>query len=93
MKLTREDIVHLSNLSALEFQGEELDKFQEQFNDILSFVDQIENAKTEDEIVYEAKEFDELREDVCTSCLSQEEVIKNAPSSKFGCFAVPLMME
>ncbi len=93
MKLTINEIKHLANLSALEFSEEELNKFQEEFNAILTFVDQIEQADVNGELEYETKEICELRDDIVGNCLSQEKVLENAPSKKMGCFNVPLMME
>ena len=93
MEISKENIVHLANHSALEFTDEEIDNFQKEFNQILTFVNQIENAHVDGDIEYNTHDFADLREDEAKEGLSQEEVLLNAPNKKLGSFAVPLMME
>lgn len=93
MEISIKDIKHLANLSSLSFSDDELEKFVEEFKDILDFVNQINDAKIDEEINYEIKDFDDLREDVAVKGLKQEEVLLNAPSKRLGSFSVPLMME
>lgn len=93
MEISKEEIKHLANLSALEFNDEEIDNFQKEFNQILDFVNKINNAKVDGDIEYNVHDFSELREDKVKPSLSQEEVLANAPQAKLGSFVVPLMME
>lgn len=93
MKLEIEDIKHLASLSALEFEDDKLEKFKDEFNSILKFVEQINNADVDGEIEYSPVDVEELREDTARPSFANEEIITNAPKQKMGCFAVPLMME
>ena len=93
MSLEIEDIKHLANLSALEFEESELENFKNEFNSILTFVDQIKNADVEGDLEYMPIDVEELREDEAKESFSNEEILTNAPKKKMGCFAVPLMME
>lgn len=93
MEISKENINHLANLSALEFTDEEIENFQKEFNQILTFVNQIENAKVDCDIEYNIHDFNELREDEVKNGLTQDEVLLDAPNKKLGSFAVPLMME
>jgi len=94
MELNKKDIEHLANLSALEFDEARLEEFKNEFNAIIGFVEKISNADVDnDELEYKTIDFEDLREDVIKSSISQDKVLKNAPSKKQGGFAVPLMME
>jgi aspartyl-tRNA(Asn)/glutamyl-tRNA(Gln) amidotransferase subunit C len=95
MEISKEEIKHLANLSNLNFTNEEIEDFEKDFVDILKFVEQIKDVDTPNDLEYDLKDFEELREDVVNTerSLSQEEVLINAPSKKQGSFAVPLMME
>ncbi|MGN1227253.1 MAG: Asp-tRNA(Asn)/Glu-tRNA(Gln) amidotransferase subunit GatC [Christensenellales bacterium] len=93
MKLEIEDIKHLANLSALEFDEDRLEKFKDEFNSILGFVDQISNAEVDGEIEYSPIDVEQLRDDEVRESYPQEKILMNAPKQKMGCFAVPLMME
>ncbi|MBQ8749804.1 MAG: Asp-tRNA(Asn)/Glu-tRNA(Gln) amidotransferase subunit GatC [Clostridia bacterium] len=93
MKLEIEDIKHLANLSALEFEEERLEKFKDEFNSILGFVDQISSADVDGDLEYSPVDVEELREDKVRESFAQEKILENAPKQKMGCFAVPLMME
>lgn len=93
MSLEIEDIKHLANLSALEFEESELENFKNEFNSILTFVDQIKNADVDGDLEYTPIDVEELREDEAKESFPNEEILTNAPKKKMGCFAVPLMME
>lgn len=93
MKLEIEDIKHLAYLSALQFSDDELEKFKDDFNNILGFVDQISSANVDGELEYSPIDVEELRDDVAKESYPQSKILENAPKQKMGCFAVPLMME
>lgn len=93
MEISKEEIKHLADLSALEFSDEEIENFQKEFNQILEFVNKINSAKVDGDIEYNVHDFSELREDIAKNGLSQDEVLLNAPQAKLGSFSVPLMME
>ena len=91
--LTIEQIKHLETLSKLEFTDEERQKFLTEFDSIVEFASQIQNAKVEDKSFIKAVDMAELREDEPHSSLTQAEVISNAPRKNKGCFSVPRIME
>ena len=93
MQISKEEIKHLANLSALEFNDEEIENFQKEFNQILEFVNQINQADVQGDIQYTVHDFSDLREDEAKTGLTQEEVLANAPKAKLGSFSVQLMME
>ena len=89
-----EEIKHLEELSKLEFTEDERVEFQKDFDSIVDFASQIQNAKTEDGISFiKSIKMQDLREDISRDGLSQEEVVTNAPNKKKGCFVVPRIMD
>jgi len=89
-----EEIKHLEELSKLEFTDEERLKFQQEFESIVEFASQIQNAKTDDGISFiKSIKMEDLREDVSRDGLTQDEVVTNAPNKKKGCFVVPRIMD
>lgn len=94
MKITLKDIEYLANLSALEFSENEKKDFLIDFNNILKMVDNLKNHETDIEEIYnKSHNLSELRTDEIQPSLSQDEVLKNAPKEKRGCFNVPLIVE
>jgi len=89
-----EEIKHLEDLSKLEFTDEERETFQKDFDSIVEFASQIQNAKTEDGVSFiKSIKMEDLREDVACDGLTQDEVVTNAPNKKKGCFVVPRIMD
>ena len=70
MEISKEEIKHLANLSALEFEEKEIEKLQKEFNQILDFVNQINNAKVDGDIEYTIHEFVSRFVDAITSTMS-----------------------
>ena len=89
-----EEIKHLEDLSKLQFTEEEREKFQQEFDSIVGFASQIQNANTEGQASFiKSIKMEDLREDVSRDGLTQNEVVSNAPSKKNGCFVVPRIMD
>ena len=89
-----EEIKHLEELSKLEFTDEERIAFQKEFESIVEFASQIQNAKIEGGVSFiKSIKMEDLREDEVGESLTQDEVVTNAPSKKKGCFVVPKIMD
>lgn len=94
MQITIKEVEHLATLSALHFSTEEKEKFVTDFTNILNMVNEIQKAETTSGNVFnKSHKLSELREDKAKQSLSQEEVLKNAPKQRRGCFNVPLVVE
>ena len=88
------EIKRLAGLSALEFSDDELEKFKDEFSDILEFIDEIVKSNVDnEELIYPMHDFDDLRDDEAKESLAQEEILLNSPNTKKGSFCVPKMME
>lgn len=93
-KITLKEIDHLATLSALNFTDEEKNKFFNDFSSILDMVNQLQQAPTGDEQVFnKSHKISDLREDEIIPSYEQTEILKNAPKAKQGCFNVPLVVE
>ncbi|MDD4815913.1 MAG: Asp-tRNA(Asn)/Glu-tRNA(Gln) amidotransferase subunit GatC [Clostridia bacterium] len=94
MKITIKEIEHLASLSALDFSAEEKEKFVKDLGNILEMVNKLQTAETGDDLVFnKSHKLSQLREDIAEESLPQEEILKNAPKQRRGCFNVPLVVE
>ncbi len=87
-------IEHLEYLSKLEFSGEEKEKFEKEFENILKFVDEIASLELPDGLDKDTPiTLDELRADEPQPSIPQEDALANAPKQKDGCYLTPLVVE
>jgi aspartyl-tRNA(Asn)/glutamyl-tRNA(Gln) amidotransferase subunit C len=95
MSLTRDQVRHVAMLARLGLEPGDEEFYAEQLSGILAHIDRLQEVNTEDipptaqvvEIV------NPLREDVPRPCLTQEEVLSNAPAAVGGFFRVPAIQE
>ena len=95
MALTRKDVEYLAFLARLELTGEELDRFVPQLDEILTHVEKLKAARTENvpptsHVLPLANVF---REDQVKPCLPVEEALQNAPDREGPFFKVPRIIE
>ncbi|MCH3913876.1 MAG: Asp-tRNA(Asn)/Glu-tRNA(Gln) amidotransferase subunit GatC [Acidaminococcaceae bacterium] len=95
MKVTAKDVKHIANLSRLTVSDSEMDKFLEQFNQILNYADILQKVDTTgiEPSPYVIPLNNVLREDVAVPGVSHEEALKNAPEVHNGGFKVPRVIE
>ncbi|MDD3395874.1 MAG: Asp-tRNA(Asn)/Glu-tRNA(Gln) amidotransferase subunit GatC [Acidaminococcaceae bacterium] len=95
MKVTAKDVRHIANLSRLSIADSEMDKFTEQFNQILNYADILQELDTKgiEPSPYVLPISNVLREDVAVVGVSHEEALKNAPEVHNGGFKVPRVIE
>lgn len=91
MSITIQDVEKVMRLAKLEFSQEEKEKFVKQLDQIVAYVEKLEELDTENveptSHVVELKNV--LREDDMAAWLSQDEALANAPKKKQGYFSVP----
>ena len=91
MSVTIEEVEGIAKLAKLSFSEEEKEKFVEQFNQILAYVEKLNELDTQD--VNPTNNVLDLvnvmREDVVKTWLTQEEALANAPAKKSGYYSVP----
>ena len=95
MKITKEQVEYVAHLARLEFSEEEKGKFTTQLNDILLYMEklnEVDTAGVEPETHAIAIQ-NAFREDVVRESLPHELSLANAPSESGNCFRVPKVIE
>lgn len=95
MKVTRETIQHVADLARLNITDAEMDKLTVEMENIISYVDKLNELDTKDvkpmEHVIPIQNV--LREDRVTGSFDREVLLKSAPSQENGCYKVPKVVE
>ena len=91
MSLTREEVLNVAKLARLEFNEEEIIRFQADLNNILDYIDVLGEINTDEvEPLVQIHETGvKLREDIIREALTVQEAMKNAPASEDGALIVP----
>jgi len=95
MKISKDDVKHVARLARLRLTEEEKEKFGKQLNQILAYVEKlnelnIENVEPTSHVVPLTNV---LRKDEVKPSLSEEEALANAPERKGKYFKVPKIIE
>ena len=81
-----DEVRHVADLARIDLDDEEVDRFTEQFADILSYFETLDEVPEVDE----AEELaNVMRPDEVRDCLSQEAALENAPETEDGYFKGP----
>lgn len=95
MAIDNETVKRIAFLSRLKVEDEKLEETKEEFNKILSWIEQLNEVSTEnvDPLVSVNEDNLRCREDVVNDGSKQAEILANAPKSEFGYFVVPKVVE
>lgn len=91
MEISKKDVEHVARLARLRLTGEEKEKFGKQLNQILGYVEKLNELDTEkvEPTSHVVPLKNVLREDEVKPSLPVEEVLSNAPDKKGKYFKVP----
>ena len=91
MTISIQEVEHIARLARLELTEEEKKRFQVELGKIIEYFDQLKKLDTSNvsPMTHAVPIENVLREDESKSCLSVEEVLKNAPEKKESYFQVP----
>ncbi len=91
MAVNREDVEHIAELARLRFSEEELNNFTGQLNDILAYVDKLNELDTEnvEPLSHPVEGNNVFREDEVKPSIDRDEALKNAPEKDEQFFHVP----
>ena len=91
MALSREEVLHVAELARLSLGPEEVELFTRQLNDILAYVEKLQEPDTKGvaPLAHVIPVFNAFREDEVKEGLPLEEALKNAPAREDGNFRVP----
>ncbi len=89
------DVDHIAKLAKLSFSEEEKSKFTEQFNQILSFMEKLNELDTSnvEPLSHVIELQNVLRDDEVRGSLPTEEALKNAPAKDEKFFKVPKVID
>ena len=91
MALTKEEVLKIAKLSKLSFEDKEIEKFQVELNDILKYIDMLNEVDTSkvEPLVYINEAVNNFREKEEKSSLEIKKVLLNAPESAENAIVVP----
>ncbi len=91
MALSREEVLHVAELARLSLGPEEVELFTRQLNDILAYVEKLQELDTNGVVplAHVIPVFNAFREDEVRAGLPLEEALANAPAREEGSFLVP----
>jgi len=91
MAVTRKDVEHIAELARLKFNDSEIDNFTLDLNNILTYVEKLNELDTEnvEPLSHPVEGFNAFREDVAKKSIPHEDALRNAPSKDEDFFKVP----
>ena len=91
MALTKEEVLKIAKLSKLSFEEKEIEKFQIELNDILKYIDMLNEVDTSkvEPLVYINEAVNNFREKEEKPSLEIKKVLLNAPESVENAIVVP----
>ena len=95
MKISRKEVEHVAVLARLALKEEELDQLTGQMDQILAYVDKLNELNT-DNIVPTAHAVpveNAFRDDVVKDSIGIKKALQNAPDPANDCFRVPKVIE
>jgi aspartyl-tRNA(Asn)/glutamyl-tRNA(Gln) amidotransferase subunit C len=91
MALTRDEVLHVAELARLSLGPEEIELFTRQLNDILAYVEKLQELDTADvaPMTHAVPVTNAFREDEVREGLPRDLALDNAPAREEGNFLVP----
>jgi aspartyl-tRNA(Asn)/glutamyl-tRNA(Gln) amidotransferase subunit C len=91
MPITIKDVEYVANLAKLELSEEEKRRFQKELDNIIRYIDQLNELDTTNVPITSHVTFlqNVFREDKVLPSLSSDQALANAPEKKDGFFKVP----
>ncbi len=95
MSLAVEDLERLARLARLHFSPEDVTRYRDELNTILSMVDTLKAADTDgvEPMAHPLDMAQRLRPDVATEGDQREKLMAAAPQTEAGLFVVPRVIE
>ncbi len=94
MFVDKEQIKHIAKLSKIKLNDEELGQISKQVEQILEYVDQLNEINDDIEPLENISgNYNRLRDDVIIDFNNKEQILKNAPKTKDGFILVPKVLD
>lgn len=94
MGITINDVKHVAILSRLGLNDDELQKYEEELNDVLNFMEKLNELDTQgiEPTSHVLDIYNVFRTDIIEKSLDLEDVLANAPDRDDDCFKVPSIL-
>ncbi len=91
MSVTLKEVEHIAELARLKFSKEELENFTHQLNQILEYMEKLNELDTKniEPLSHPIEGNNIFREDKLKPSINREQALKNAPDRDDGFFKVP----
>lgn len=95
MKISKQDVLNTAELSKLEFEDAQLEKFTDQLGRILEYIEDLKELNTDniEPTSHGVELTTPLREDSVFQLITTEEALQNAPEKDEDFFVVPKVIE
>jgi aspartyl-tRNA(Asn)/glutamyl-tRNA(Gln) amidotransferase subunit C len=95
MSVTEQTVKEIAHLARLEFENEGLQKMIGDLNQMLKFVEKLNEVNTDnvEPLIYMNDDVNVLREDVVKQEISQKEALMNAPKKDSDYFKAPKVID
>ena len=95
MSVTKDEVKYIASLSRLEFNESELDDFTNEFNQILNYIDKLNELDTEniEPLSHPIEKKNVFREDKLVVSINRGQALKNAPDKTDEYFKVPKVIK
>jgi aspartyl-tRNA(Asn)/glutamyl-tRNA(Gln) amidotransferase subunit C len=95
LKLSSQEVEYVAHLARLEISGEEKEKFTSQLNDILLYIDKLNELNTGniEPMSHAIAVTNAFREDKIVDSIGTEKSLANAPDARGEFFRVPKVIE
>lgn len=104
MKISREDVLRVAELAHLELSAQEVETFREQLDEVLSYVDKLNeldvtNVEAMAQVLFASRAeganstHSELREDTVERCDAADSILPQAPDATKAFFRVPKVID
>lgn len=95
MKVSKEEILHIANLAQLSLAEDEVEKYQENLQDILNFAEVVNNAPVDDlDVTIGANEAKNVfRKDEIKVFEDNEALLQNAINPEQNMFKIPKVIQ
>lgn len=95
MKINKEVITKLSNLSKLKFNNKETELISKDLSKMVNFINQLNELETDgiEPLIHMNEEINNWREDKLGEILSQEKALANSPVQDSTYFKLPKVLD
>lgn len=95
MSVTKSEVEHIAKLAKLKFNDDEIDEYTTQLNQILEYIDKLNELNTENvkPLSHPIAGENVFREDVLKDSISTEDALKNTLNKNAEYFKVPKVIK